>query len=50
MLGISLVTNNVVMDVDADEEANHLEVLETGRMRGQTMQQWVIRILERFPQ
>ncbi len=50
MLGISLVTNNVVMDVDDEAEANHAEVLETGRMRSQTMQQWVIRILERFPQ
>lgn len=29
-LGISLVTNNVVMDVDSADAPNHEEVLETG--------------------
>ena len=48
VLGISLVTNNVVMDVDHDSAASHEEVLETGRLRSQTMQEWVVRILSRI--
>lgn len=36
--GMSLVTNACIMDEDAEETANHEEVLETGRMRSKDMQ------------
>lgn len=32
VLGISLVTNNVVQDIESTEQANHEEVLETGKV------------------
>jgi purine nucleoside phosphorylase len=49
VLGISLVTNNVVRDIDSAMEACHEEVLETGRMRSKTMQEWVVRIVANLP-
>ena len=49
VLGISLVTNNVVRDIDSVAEACHEEVLETGRMRSKTMQEWVVRIVANLP-
>lgn len=49
VLGISLVTNNVVRDIDSAVEACHEEVLETGRMRSKTMQEWVVRIVGSLP-
>lgn len=42
VLGISLITNMVVMDYDEQRLANHEEVLETGRRRGKDLQNLVL--------
>ncbi|XP_067276659.1 purine nucleoside phosphorylase 6 [Pseudorasbora parva] len=41
VLGLSLITNNVVTDYDSKERANHEEVLETTRMRTEVLQKIV---------
>ena len=43
---LSLVTNACVTDFDSEEKANCEEVLETGRIRSQDMQQLVARMVE----
>jgi len=47
--GLSLVTNQVVLDYEATHLTNHEEVLETGRRRGADMQRLVAKMVELFP-
>ncbi|CAH1778768.1 unnamed protein product [Owenia fusiformis] len=46
--GMSLVTNKCVMDYDEDRKANHEEVLETSKRRGEDMQKLVTKMIERI--
>ena len=48
VLAMSLVTNECVMDFDDDRQANHEEVLETGRMRSKDMQRLVRSMLAKM--
>ncbi|XP_014671416.1 PREDICTED: purine nucleoside phosphorylase-like, partial [Priapulus caudatus] len=48
VLGISLITNMVVMDYDEVRLANHEEVLETGRKRGRDMQSLVLNTVQQI--
>ena len=41
VFGLSLITNEVVMEYDSTALANHEEVLETGRSRSQDLQKLV---------
>lgn len=44
-IGMSLITNKCITQYDADEKANHEEVLDTGRMRSKDLQMMVARIV-----
>ncbi|XP_070575631.1 purine nucleoside phosphorylase-like [Ptychodera flava] len=48
VFGMSLITNKCILDYDNDEEANHEEVLETGRQRASDMQNLIARLVERM--
>ncbi|XP_061403648.1 purine nucleoside phosphorylase-like isoform X1 [Lethenteron reissneri] len=45
VLGISLITNEAVLDYETEKTANHAEVLETGRMRADALQKLVAEVL-----
>lgn len=47
-LGMSLVTNIVVTDLDNSEAANHEEVIEAANMRAGDMEKITVRILEKL--
>lgn len=46
VFGLSLITNEVVMEYDSPAVANHEEVLETGKQRSKDLQQLVGAIIE----
>lgn len=48
VFGLSLITNECVTSYDHDSEANHEEVLDVGRMRQDTLRQYVSRLVQRF--
>lgn len=48
VLGLSLITNQVVFDYSSKEQANHEEVLETTRMRTQDVQHLVSQLVEKM--
>ncbi|XP_022100933.1 purine nucleoside phosphorylase-like [Acanthaster planci] len=50
VFGLSLVTNKCVMDYDLTEEdgPNHGEVLETGKLREEILQELVTKVVERM--
>ncbi|XP_065913782.1 purine nucleoside phosphorylase-like [Dysidea avara] len=49
VLGLSLITNMVVMDIDTEDvEPNHEEVLETSKRRAQDMQQIVKKVITKM--
>ena len=50
VFGLSLVTNRCVMEVDMTEEdgPNHEEVLETGKLRQDALQELVAKVVERM--
>jgi purine-nucleoside phosphorylase len=45
VFGISLITNSVIMEYDAEATANHEEVLQTGERRGKDLQKLVSHIV-----
>eukprot|EP00041_Stephanoeca_diplocostata_P031201 m.965832 g.965832 ORF g.965832 m.965832 type:complete len:50 (+) comp23911_c0_seq9:341-490(+) len=47
-MGISLVTNNCVMDLDSENEACHDEVVEAAKARAPDTQRLVGLIVERI--
>lgn len=47
-LGLSLVTNEAVLDYDTERKANHAEVLETAAVRGAQMCKYVSTICTRI--
>ncbi|XP_038070117.1 purine nucleoside phosphorylase-like [Patiria miniata] len=50
VFGMSLVTNKCLMDVDLTEEdaPNHVEVLETGKLREEILQELVTKVVEKM--
>ena len=46
VFGMSLVTNSCVMNYDTKEEANHAEVLQTGKDRAEDMQRFFVTFLQ----
>lgn len=48
VLGLSLITNKVVMDYDSREKANHEEVLRTSEHRTQDLQKLVSNVITRI--
>lgn len=49
VLGISLITNNVVMDLESTAEANHAEVVEAGQRRAADLQRLVTKVIGKLP-
>lgn len=45
VLGLSLVTNKVVMDYESKEKANHEEVLRTTQLRTKDLQRLVSQLV-----
>ncbi|XP_021181463.1 purine nucleoside phosphorylase isoform X2 [Helicoverpa armigera] len=50
VFALSLITNECVTSYDNDDEANHEEVLDVGRMRQDILRQFVSKLVERFAQ
>lgn len=48
VFGLSLITNKVVLDINSTDCANHLEVLETSKMRTQDLQRLVSHLVEKM--
>ena len=48
VFGMSLVTNECVVNYDEDRIANHEEVLETGRERGLMLQKFIAKFVEKL--
>lgn len=48
VLGLSLITNKVVMDYDSKEKANHEEVLKTTKHRTQDLQKLVSNLITKI--
>lgn len=48
VLGLSLITNKVVLDYDSVEKANHAEVLKTTERRTQDLQRLVSHLIARI--
>ncbi|KAL8603999.1 hypothetical protein ACOMHN_039043 [Nucella lapillus] len=48
VLGMSLITNKVIMDYDADATANHEEVLATSKARAKDMNALVTKLMEKI--
>lgn len=46
VVGFSLITNECVSDWDSNTEANHLEVLETGKKRAKDLEGLVSKVVE----
>ncbi|XP_041377031.1 purine nucleoside phosphorylase-like [Gigantopelta aegis] len=46
VLGLSLITNECIMEYDATNFANHEEVLQTGEMRSKDLQAFVSKMVE----
>ena len=50
VFGMSLVTNNCVMEWDSSSVANHAEVLETASMRARDMERFMYKLIEQMPE
>ncbi|XP_075898825.1 purine nucleoside phosphorylase 6 [Nelusetta ayraudi] len=48
VLGLSLITNKVIMDYDSKEKANHEEVLKTTKHRAQDLQKLVSNLMTKI--
>ncbi|KAJ2944348.1 hypothetical protein O0L34_g18350 [Tuta absoluta] len=48
VFALSLITNECVTSYDTDEEANHEEVLDVGRMRQDVLRKFVATLVDRF--
>ena len=48
VLGLSLITNKVVITYDSEERTNHEEVLEIGRMRTKDFQRLVSHVVAKM--
>lgn len=48
VLGLSLITNKVVMDYDSKEKANHEEVLRTTKHRTEDLQKLVSSLITKM--
>jgi len=48
VFAFSLITNACVLDYDSEVEANHEEVVETGRKREPLLKKFVSRIVQRM--
>lgn len=48
VFALSLITNQVVMDYDSEEKANHEEVLQAGKQRGLQMEHLVSTMVTRI--
>ena len=49
VFGMSLVTNQCVVDYNDNRTANHEEVLETGKERAHDIQNFVLKIIQLMP-
>ena len=49
VLGLSLITNEIILDYESEASANHEEVLETSKARSQDLQVFVSKMVERMP-
>lgn len=49
VFGMSLVTNQCVVDYNDNKAANHEEVLETGKERAHDIQSFVLKIIQLMP-
>ena len=47
-LGLSLITNECVMDYDSNEEPNHLEVIEAGKKASKYVLDVVTKFVGKF--
>ncbi|XP_059054097.1 purine nucleoside phosphorylase-like isoform X2 [Achroia grisella] len=50
VFALSLITNECVTSYEADEQANHEEVLDVGRMRQDVLRKFVSRLVTKFHQ
>lgn len=48
VFAFSLITNKCVIDYDSKEEANHLEVVETGKNRQNILAELVTRMVKQI--
>ena len=48
VFAFSLITNQVVMDYDSEEKANHEEVLQTAKQRAEQLEQLVSTMVTRI--
>lgn len=48
VFAFSLITNACVLDYDEEKEANHEEVVETGRQREPLLKKFVCKIVKRM--
>ncbi|XP_042575053.1 purine nucleoside phosphorylase-like [Cyprinus carpio] len=48
VVALSLITNQAVMDYDSEKKANHQEVLQTGKLRAQQMENLVSTMISRM--
>ncbi|XP_050671909.1 purine nucleoside phosphorylase-like isoform X2 [Leptidea sinapis] len=48
VFGLSLITNECITSYEQDNEANHEEVLDVGRMRQDVLRKYVARLVEEF--
>ena len=46
VLGLSLITNECIVEYDSTHFANHEEVLQTGEMRSKDLQSFVSKMVE----
>lgn len=49
VFGLSLITNECVIDYDDKRSANHAEVLETGNDRAKDIQKFIIKMVALLP-
>ena len=50
VFGMSLVTNQCVVDYDDERAANHEEVLQTGKERSKDIQNFIIKLIGMLPE
>lgn len=48
VFGISLITNECVLDCDSDDKANHLEVLAVGKERALAVQKLISQLISKI--
>ena len=50
VFAFSLITNVAITDYDCEDEANHAEVVDTGKLQAKTLKKFVTAIVEAMDQ